>query len=175
MDSHCHKYEQSGFLPLLHTHIGVLTYSFILFWNTSDLEVLLILDILSHRSMLHYLWEYWIFIIDNLHHMPCRISMNEFMTTNSAPKVHISIIDCLFQYQLTNAVLRCVRKPVQDLCICYSPTWSLSMNILRSTAFPIALSALWGIDCLPYYIIYSTCVRGTGYCLFQDMLDPFII
>ncbi len=85
-------------------------------------------------------------IIHNLQCIPLRVSTPVFMTTNSVPKVHVAIVDCLLEYQLIRALLRYSRKSLHDLCVHCSCAWSLLTSMYRSNTLPIASGALGGID-----------------------------
>ncbi len=55
-------------------------------------------------------------IVFILNCLPCLFT-TPVMATNSVPKVHFSIIDCFFEYQLISAALRFFRNSVQNQCI----------------------------------------------------------
>ena len=75
-------------------------------------------------------------IIQILYLSPLSVSIPCFMATNSAPKTEVSIVACCFDSQMTGAKLQKMINPVQEHQVLFSPTWSLSTIIQRSTSLP---------------------------------------
>ncbi len=116
--THCYRYTYS-----------MITYSSILLFSTdSGFDVFLITGIVSP-----WMWvapSMGMPIIHNLQCIPYRTSTPVLMAINSAPKVHLSIVDCPLEHQLTKAVFRHIRNLFCNLCVRWSPAWSLSKTCL---------------------------------------------
>ena len=88
-------------------------------------------------------------IIRTVYLSPLSVSIPCFMATNSAPKTEVSMVTCFFDIQIIGDKFQKIKKPVRERLVVFSPAWSLSTIMRRSTSLLLA-KRRWHVwrDCL---------------------------
>ena len=84
-------------------------------------------------------------IILNSYQIACKVSIPTSMATNSAPNTDVSTVDCFLKYQTINDMFMYIMNLVLGIVVRLLNELLLSMNIHRSTSFPLKVGALGGI------------------------------
>ena len=88
-------------------------------------------------------------IIPSLYRSPHRYSQHCFIAMNSDPKEDDSTLVCFFHHQNTGALLIYTRKPVLDLLVVVSDTWSASTFTHMTKPMPLGSGMSFGVSSFP--------------------------